>query len=64
MTGEELKRIIEKIIQGQHTEAELSQLRQTLNSGNNRQLALQLGKFNVNIGEGKDIQIGDRECRM
>lgn len=60
MTGEELKQIIEKIIQGEHTEAELSQLSKILSNMDNSQLALQLGKFNVNISEGKDIHIGDR----
>jgi hypothetical protein len=27
---------------------------------NDRQLSIQLGKYNVNIGEGKEIHIGDR----
>ncbi|HEY9691098.1 MAG TPA: hypothetical protein V6D15_02790 [Oculatellaceae cyanobacterium] len=60
MTDDKFIQIIHKITQGQHTEAELSQLRKALLSGDNSQLSLQLGKFNVNISEGKDIHIGDR----
>lgn len=60
MTDNELKQIIDLITQGQHTKAELSQLLQALSSADNRQLSLQLGKYNVNIGEGKEIHIGDR----
>ncbi len=58
MTDDELKLIIDKITEGKHTEAELSQLRQALIRNDNAQVSLQLGKFNVNIGEGKDIHIG------
>ncbi len=60
MTGDELKLIIDQIIQGQHTEAELSQLTQALNRADNELITLQLGKFNVNIVEGEGIHIGDR----
>lgn len=59
MTDDDLKRIIDKIAEGQHTQADLSQLIQALNVADNRQLTLQLGKYNVNVGEGKDIHIGD-----
>jgi len=60
MTDDELKQIIAQITQGQHTEAGLSQLCQALRSADNRQLLRQLAKYNVNIGEGKEIHIGDR----
>ncbi|HEY9691100.1 MAG TPA: hypothetical protein V6D15_02800 [Oculatellaceae cyanobacterium] len=60
MTDDEFKQIVDKIAQGQHTEAELFQLRQALSSADNCQLSLQLGKFNINIGDGKEIHIGDR----
>ncbi len=56
----DLSLIFQKISEGEHTEVELSQLRQTLLSADNRQFSLQLGKFNVNIGDGKEIHIGDR----
>ncbi|GAB1537903.1 hypothetical protein NUACC21_05580 [Scytonema sp. NUACC21] len=60
MTDEDLKRIIDRITEGQHSETELSLLRQALSAADNRLLTLQLGKYNVKIGEGKDIHIGDR----
>lgn len=60
MNLDELQLIFNKIIEGEYTEADLSQLTQILSSGNNSQIRLQLGKYNVNIGEGKEIHIGDR----
>jgi len=59
MTDDELKQIIDQITQGQHTEAVLSKLCQALGSADNQQFSLQLGKYNVNIGNGKEINIGD-----
>ena len=58
MTDDQLKLIINQITEGKQTEAD--QLFEALKSGDNEQISLQLGKFNVNIGEGKDIHIGDR----
>ena len=60
MTDDNLKRIIDKITEGQHTEADLSELLQELSAVDNRQLSIQLGKYNVSITEGKEIHIGDR----
>lgn len=60
MTDDNLKLIIDKISEGQHSEAELMKLLQALNCAGNRQLSVQLGKYNVNIGEGREIHIGDR----
>ncbi len=57
--SDDLSTILEKIADGNHTDANITALRQLLRTGD-RQIALQLGKYNVNIGEGKDIHIGDR----
>lgn len=51
--------ILDRIVARKHTEADLLMLRHILIVGNNQQL-MQLGKYNVNIGHGQDIQIGDR----
>jgi hypothetical protein len=56
---DELSIIIERIASGNSTEADIAALRQLLNAGD-RPLALQLGKYNVSIDQGKGIQIGDR----
>jgi len=58
MTPDELSAILERITQHQQTEQDLEILQRTL--AGNRQVASQLGKYNVNIGEGKEIHIGDR----
>jgi hypothetical protein len=50
---------IQRIIDGTQTDADLKNLRQLLTSGD-RETISQLGKYNVNIKEGKDIHIGDR----
>lgn len=60
MTNDELKLIIEQIKQDRHTDADLEKLCQALINNDNAQVSLQLGKFNVNISEGKNIHIGDR----
>jgi hypothetical protein len=54
-----LNSLIERIITHQHTEKDLTILRQLLIDGD-RKISTQLGKYNVNIGEGKEIHIGDR----
>lgn len=59
LMSDELIAMLDSIINGQPTDADIETLRQLLVSGD-RQLMLQLGKYNVNIGEGKDIHIGDR----
>ena len=58
MTPDELSAILERITQHQQTEQDLEMLRRSL--AGDRQVASQLGKYNVNIGEGKEIHIGDR----
>jgi GUN4-like/Effector-associated domain 10 len=56
---DELSSIIDHIATGKQTEEDLANLRQIL-SLNDRQIATQLSKYNVNIGQGNDIHIGDR----
>ena len=56
---DELKLILDRIVDGQSTEADISRLRELSRSGDYL-TKLQLDKFNINIGEGKDIHIGDR----
>ena len=56
---DELSSIIDRIATGKQTEADIAVLRQVL-SGGDRQIATQLGKYNVNIGQGQGVQIGDR----
>jgi hypothetical protein len=59
LMSDELMAMLDRIIKGQPTDADIETLRQLLVSGD-RQFMQQLGKYNVNIGEGKDIYIGDR----
>jgi len=53
-----LNNIIQRILNGTQTDADLEALRQWLNSGGIQNL--QVGKYNVNIGQGQDIHIGDK----
>lgn len=53
-----LNDIIQRILNGNQTDADIEALRQWLNSGGSQNL--QVGKYNVNIGQGQDIHIGDR----
>jgi hypothetical protein len=50
---------IQRIKDGTQTNTDLENLRHLLDGGD-RETISQLGKYNVNIKEGKDIQIGDR----
>jgi Effector-associated domain 10 len=56
--SDELSSIIDRISTGNETEADIDVLRQILSVGD-RQIATQLGKYNVNIGQGQGVQIGD-----
>jgi hypothetical protein len=56
---DDLLAILERIINYQHTDADLEVLRQAL-TVNRTQKVVQIGKYTVNIGQGQDIQIGDR----
>ena len=56
--NDELIAILDRIIAGkQHTEADRNRLRDLLAGG--RQL-VQSGKYNINLEQGQNIQIGDR----
>lgn len=59
MDIDRLNAIIAKIIKNIHTDADISTLRQIL-SEYNSETRTQLSQYNVNIGGGKDIHIGDR----
>ncbi len=50
---------LERIAQGTHTKADLDTLRRCLSFDPNSGMA-QVGKYNVHIGQGQDIQIGNR----
>lgn len=54
-----LNQILNRIKKGQQNDEDIAVLRQRL-LAEDGQVATQLGKYNVNIGEAKDIQIGDR----
>lgn len=56
-----LEQTIENIARKEYTEAEADRLliRQLI-TGNKDNKLIQIGKYNVNIGEGKEIHIGDR----
>lgn len=55
----DINNIINRITSGEYTNADITVLREVLSSGD-RQAAIQLGKYNVNIEQGQGIQIGDR----
>jgi len=58
MGTDDLQAIIDRIANKQHTEEDITLLQQLITG--NPQIALQIGKNIVNIGEGKEIHIGDR----
>jgi energy-coupling factor transporter ATP-binding protein EcfA2 len=53
-----LNDILQRILDGTQTDTDVEDLRQWLNSGGVQNL--QVGKYNVNIGQGEGINIGDR----
>jgi hypothetical protein len=53
-----LEQTIENIARKEHTEADILLIRQSITENKDNKL-IQLGKYNVNIGEGKEIHIGD-----
>jgi Effector-associated domain 10 len=57
--SENIQQILNRIEKGEQTDEDITVLCQQLLAGD-RQLSIQLGKYNVNIGEGKEIHIGDR----
>jgi hypothetical protein len=58
-TSEDISSIINRIASGEFTDVDIAALREMLDYGD-RQVTLQLSKYNVNIGDGKEIHIGDR----
>ena len=55
--------IIQRILNGNQTDDDVEALRQWLNNGGIQNIQaqnLQVGKYNVNIGQGQDIHIGDK----
>jgi len=67
VNSDDIDNIINRIASGEHTDEDITVLREVLSSGDRtatpeecRQLTLQLGKYNVNIGQGEGIHIGDR----
>ena len=58
MSSDELNTIIERIASGTQTATDVEALRVALSDRN--QDLRQLGKYNVNLGQGQDIHIGDR----
>ncbi len=56
---EYIQQILHRVEKGEQTDEDIKVLRQLLLAGD-RQVVQQLGKYNVNIGEGKEIHIGDR----
>ena len=51
--------ILEHILNGSADEDEINLLRQSLTASSGQNV-VQLGKYNVNIGDAKDIHIGDK----
>jgi Effector-associated domain 10/NACHT domain len=54
-----LRQSLDRIADGEGTKDDIELLRQLLRAGDSQNF-IQLGKYNINITEGKDIQIGDR----
>ncbi|MBW4559645.1 MAG: hypothetical protein KME32_00565 [Mojavia pulchra JT2-VF2] len=54
-----LKQILDRVEKGEQTDDDMKFLHQKLLTGD-RLVVSQLGKYNVNIGKGEDIHIGDR----
>ncbi|AVH63763.1 NACHT domain-containing protein [Nostoc sp. 'Peltigera membranacea cyanobiont' N6] len=57
--SDELVSILDRILDGCGDEGDVAILRQSLKASGGQNV-VQLGKYNVNIGEGKDIHIGDK----
>ncbi|HHN93266.1 MAG TPA: hypothetical protein ENK17_00715, partial [Anaerolineae bacterium] len=55
----EIKAILDRIASGTHTESDLTALRRHMLLDPARDV-VQIGKYNVHIGHGQEIQIGDR----
>ena len=60
MLSNELKAILNRIDAGDHTVEDLAMLRQLLSSQNHSLIQQLDGKYNIHIGQGQNIHIGDR----
>jgi serine/threonine-protein kinase len=66
MNSEELGSLLDRLVERKQTEADIVALRQVLIdvlsgvASEQQQVVIQLGKYNVNIVEGKELRIGDR----
>ncbi|QFS49768.1 NACHT domain-containing protein [Nostoc sphaeroides] len=56
---DELVSILDRILDGCRDEGDVAILRQSLKASSGQNV-VQLGKYNVNLGEGQDIHIGDK----
>jgi WD40 repeat protein len=56
---EHIQQILHRVEKGRQTDEDIKIIRKLLLDGD-RQILQQLGKYNVNIGQGRDIHIGDR----
>jgi hypothetical protein len=56
---DDLNAILDRIAAGIDTESDMTTLRQALIVSSDRNV-VQLGKYNLNINQGRDIQVGDR----
>ncbi|MEO0532915.1 MAG: NACHT domain-containing protein [Cyanobacteria bacterium P01_A01_bin.123] len=59
VSPDDLGEIVERIAQGRETGGDRDLLQQLL-QGTQGQNVVQLGKFTVNLGQGRDIHVGDR----
>ena len=56
--ADDIQTLLDRIAAGSHTEADLAALRRVLLIGGQGNV-VQVGKYNVQIGEGQDVRIGD-----
>ncbi|GAX44445.1 putative signal transduction protein with Nacht domain [Tolypothrix sp. NIES-4075] len=59
-SNQDLNAIFDRIANGEETEEDRQTLRDLELRAREGQNSIQIGKYNVNISEGRDIQIGDR----
>jgi hypothetical protein len=59
MDSEQLNSIITRVREGTHTQTDMMLLHSLLKDGD-REVKLQIAKYNINITDGKNIHIGDQ----
>ena len=61
----ELEAILSRIETRSHTAEDIATMRQLLSDGSYQVIQQLDGKYNIHIGQGQDIHIGDRRsCRL